>query len=227
MKLILTCEHGGNEIPSEYSPLFKGAEKILNSHRGYDPGALDLFKELQEFAAFEKYQTVSRLLVELNRSLHHPQLFSEFTKGISSEDKKKILEEYYFPYRKAGEEKIAEYLKAGENVLHLSIHSFTPQLNGKVRNADVGLLYDPSRTMEKQACRRLKDLLLQEDGALKVRFNYPYLGKADGFTTHLRKRFPENYAGIEIEVNQKYVKQDHLDAHLKRSLSEAISEVIK
>ncbi len=227
MKLILTCEHGGNEIPPEYSPLFQGAGTILNSHRGYDPGALDLFKELQEFAAFKKYQTVSRLLVELNRSLHHPQLFSEFLKEISSEEKKKILEEYYFPYRRAVEGKIAEYLQAGENVLHLSIHSFTPQLNGEVRNADVGLLYDPSRKMEKEVCRRLKDLLLQGDRSLKVRFNYPYLGKADGFTTYLRKKFPANYAGVEIEVNQKHVEHDHFKTSLKMLFSGAISKVIR
>lgn len=35
--------------------------------------------------------------------------------------------------------------------------------------------------------------------------NYPYRGRADGFTTQLRKRFPiKAYAGVELEVNQKH-----------------------
>lgn len=225
--MILTCEHGGNEIPPDYLPLFEKAGQVLKSHRGYDPGALDLFKTLQDLALFQKYHTVSRLVVELNRSLHHPQLFSEYTKKLSSEEKKKILQEYYFPYRSAVEDDIQKCLFRRENVLHLSIHSFTPQLNGEVRNADIGLLYDPAREAEKEICTRLRNLLLQENSDLKIRFNYPYRGKADGFTTYLRKKFPSNYAGIEIEVNQKYVRNDHMESRLKKAFYKAVSEIIK
>jgi hypothetical protein len=40
---------------------------------------------------------------------------------------------------------------------------------------------------------------------LRVRRNYPYLGKADGFTTYLRRHFPvDRYAGVEFEVNPKH-----------------------
>lgn len=225
--MILTCEHGGNEIPPDYFPLFEKAGQVLRSHRGYDPGALDLFKSLQDLASFQKYHTVSRLLVELNRSLHHPQLFSAFTKNLPSEEKKKILQEYYFPYRRAVEDHIQKCLFRRENVLHLSIHSFTPQLNGEVRNADIGLLYDPGRKAEKEISIKLRSLLLQEDSAFKIRFNYPYRGKADGFTTSLRKKFPSNYAGIEIEVNQKYVENNQLESRLKNAFYKAVSEIIK
>jgi hypothetical protein len=39
-----------------------------------------------------------------------------------------------------------------------------------------------------------------------VRRNYPYAGRADGVTSHLRLRFPPGvYVGIELEVNQKIV----------------------
>ena len=43
---------------------------------------------------------------------------------------------------------------------------------------------------------------------LKVRRNYPYAGKSDGFTAYLRRRFPADaYVGIELEINQKHVLQ--------------------
>lgn len=227
MKLILTCEHGGNEIPPPYLPLFRSAGDVLESHRGYDPGALQLFTELMDLAVFAKHNTISRLLVELNRSLHHPQLFSEFTKDLSSEEKKEILDNLYLPYRNEVEEQIGKSIASGENLLHLSIHSFTPRLHGKERNADVGLLYDPSRKWEKEICRDFKTLLLKDDPALKVRFNYPYLGTADGFTTYLRKKFPKHYAGIEIEVNQKHVKKGLLDNDLKKQFYKAVSELLE
>lgn len=227
MKLILTCEHGGNEIPSQYLRLFETAGEDLDSHRGYDPGALDLFLSLRKFASFEKYETVSRLLVELNRSLHHRQLFSEYTKELPSEEKKKILDKYYFPYRHEVEAKIAEDLQGGEKILHLSVHTFTPRLHSEVRNADIGLLYDPGRKLEKEICSRFKELLLRENPNLRIRFNYPYLGSADGFTTYLRKKFPTNYAGIEIEVNQKFVENDRLETGLKNAFFKALLELLK
>src|SRR3954454_18838003 len=41
---------------------------------------------------------------------------------------------------------------------------------------------------------------------LRVRRNYPYAGKGDGLTSHLRVRFAQcDYVGIELEVNQGIV----------------------
>ena len=41
---------------------------------------------------------------------------------------------------------------------------------------------------------------------LRVRRNYPYAGKGDGLTSHLRVRFAQSdYVGIELEVNQGIV----------------------
>lgn len=41
---------------------------------------------------------------------------------------------------------------------------------------------------------------------LKLPHQFAYLGTADGFTTFLRKKFTKNYAGLEIELNQKHFK---------------------
>jgi predicted N-formylglutamate amidohydrolase len=79
-------------------------------------------------------------------------------------------------------------------------------LNGKVRGADVGLLYDPARQGEADLCARWKAALLARAPELRVRRNYPYAGKGDGLTSHLRRRFSHNaYLGIELEVNQRIV----------------------
>jgi hypothetical protein len=79
-------------------------------------------------------------------------------------------------------------------------------LNGKVRRADVGLLYHPARQGEVELCARWKSSLAAFAPELRVRRNYPYAGKGDGLTSQLRLRFPPSaYVGVELEVNQSIV----------------------
>ena len=52
---------------------------------------------------------------------------------------------------------------------------------------------------------RFKQLLAARRPDLAIRKNYPYLGKSDGFTTSLRKKWDATvYLGIELEVNQRW-----------------------
>jgi predicted N-formylglutamate amidohydrolase len=93
-------------------------------------------------------------------------------------------------------------------VVHVSSHSFTPVLDGVVRNADVGLLYDPGRPGEAALCRAWQAQLADREPGLHVRRNYPYAGKSDGFAAFLRRRFSErDYIGIELEINQRIVQK--------------------
>jgi len=227
LKLLLTCEHGGNEIPEQFKFLFEDGKQALNSHRGYDLGALDLYTELEELSESSKFSTISRLLIELNRSIGHPALFSEFTKHQSLLEKEQIISKFYLPYRNAVEQQIMKLTDRGEAVLHLSVHSFTPELHGEKRNADVGLLYDPSRRSEKEFCKSFKKELKTLDSNLNIRFNYPYLGTADGFTTYLRRKFEYNYIGVEIEINQKFSSNNQMDTTIKKILYQALLNIIK
>ncbi|QDU94664.1 N-formylglutamate amidohydrolase [Lignipirellula cremea] len=204
--ILLTCEHGGNLVPPEYAQLFNGGETALNSHRGYDPGALELARRMaEELPAPLLFATVTRLLVELNRSTHHRRLFSEFSQPLPPDERQALVSKHYTPYRTQVEERLAALIAAQGSVLHLSVHSFTPQLDGVVRTTEIGLLYDPARSGESQFAAAWQTALRTLRPDLRVRKNYPYLGKADGFTTSLRRKFsPETYRGIEIEVNQAF-----------------------
>lgn len=204
---MITCEHGGNGIPAPYRQLFQGRRALLDSHRGYDPGALVVAKELAKaFEAPLVTSTVSRLLVDLNRSIGHPQLFSAATRGAPANLRAQIVEQHYRPYRAHVERLVRQSVSRGRRVIHISSHSFTPELNGKVRRADVGLLYHPARHGEAELCARWKASFAACAPELRVRRNYPYAGKGDGLTSHLRRRFPRaTYVGIELEVNQKIV----------------------
>ena len=206
MRLLVTCEHGGNRVPAKYRALFRQHRTVLESHRGYDPGALALARDFaRAFDAELVYSTTSRLLVELNRSPHHRQLFSEMTRGLPPAERRELLERYYHPYREWVEARVRAAISKEERILHISCHSFTPSLGGTVRRADVGFLYDPRRKAEADFCAVWQKTLGAASPRLVVRRNYPYRGYADGLTTWLRRRYPDPaYAGIEIEVNQKF-----------------------
>lgn len=204
-RLIVSCEHGGNKVPPPYRHLFKGKQRVLDSHRGLDIGALAIARAVsRRLEAPLVYSDTSRLLVDLNRSFTHRAVFSEFTRPCSDETRAAILREYYRPYREKVQNLIASSLAGGQPVLHLSIHSFTPRLGNRDRNTEIGLLYDPARRHEKDFCKSLQEELIRRRPDIKVRLNYPYRGNADGLTTSLRKEYGENeYLGIEIEINQK------------------------
>lgn len=150
--------------------------------------------------------TISRLLIDLNRSIGHPQLFSTATRDAPATLRADIVKQYYRPYRVRVERLVRQAVSRGRRVIHISSHSFTPELAGRVRNADVGLLYDPGRRGEVELCARWQAALAGSAPELRVRRNYPYAGKGDGLTRHLRRRFaPGTYVGIELEVNQGIV----------------------
>ncbi|MBZ0269625.1 N-formylglutamate amidohydrolase [bacterium] len=223
--IVVTCEHGGNRVPAEWAPLIPA--HVLASHRGYDRGALGMARRLAKRLGAPLFSsTVTRLLVELNRSEHHRDLFSRYTRPLSADAKQRLLDAHYRPYRERVERHLAAAIRRGRPVLHLSMHTFTPVLRGERRAVDVGLLYDPARTRERRLGATWACQLTEDAPGLRVRRNAPYRGTADGFPTYLRKRFGNAYVGIELEVNQRFFDADgrpatEVVATIERSLARA------
>jgi predicted N-formylglutamate amidohydrolase len=194
-------------VPPAYVPLFAGAERVLDSHRGMDFGALEVARAFGErLGVTPATATVTRLVVDLNRSPYHRNVFSEYTRPLSRGAKRAALEAHYWPYRKDVERRVARGVRDGASVLHVSAHSFTPELKGEVRNCDLGLLYDPRSGSERRFIEAWHAALGAHAPSLRVRRNYPYLGVSDSLVTHLRRLHGDRaYAGVELEVNQKHV----------------------
>lgn len=191
----MSCEHGGNRVPG-FTRRF--SRKFLHSHRGYDPGALDLARDFANASGAPLfYSTVSRLVVELNRPLDNPQMFYL---RLSDRQRDDLLERYYLPYWHAIEAAIRK-----ARVLHLSVHSFTPRFRGVTRKTDIGLLFDPGRPAEAALCRAWRKALGTQ---FVVRENDPYAGVHPSVVQSMREKFsPRRYVGIQIELNQKYPRR--------------------
>lgn len=207
---LITCEHGGNRIPRQYRTLFDGHESLLSTHRAYDVGALRMARDLSSaLHAPLCASTINRLLIDLNRSSTHPHLYSEITRAAPVAIRQELSQRYHEGYRNTVQRWIEQSIVNGHRAIHVSCHSFTPELNGRRRDADIGLLYDPARPAEASLCRDWRHAINAQMPALKIRMNYPYSGKSDGLTTSLRRHFaPELYLGIELEINQRNVFKD-------------------
>lgn len=206
--MLFTCEHGGFEIPSEYASIFSKSSPWLNSHRGWDFGALNVSKALaQYFQADLMYSQISRLLVDLNRSIGHPQLFSPWTKSLLQKEKQRILDLYYSPYREKVFQSVKQKINSGFPLLHISVHSFIPVWKEKKRKTEIGLLFNPHRKNEKIFCQEWRKAMHELFPQLIIHLNRPYRGNTDGFTESLRQIYSgKNYLGIELEINQKLLK---------------------
>jgi predicted N-formylglutamate amidohydrolase len=228
--VIVSCEHGGRDVPPGHAALFEGQDALLASHRGWDPGSLQFGIELAAALGAALFAaTTTRLLVDLNRSVGHRQLHSELTRNLSSAEKQRLISDFYRPHRDAVEGEVGRRIGAGERVVHIASHSFTPVMDGVVRRADVACLYDPRRPAEAALSVAWLKELSRRSPQLRLRRNYPYQGAGDGLATWLRKRHGgTDYLGIELEVNQRFALQggpawDDLRRDLIASLAAALA----
>jgi len=212
--IVLTCEHAGNQVPEHLAAFFHGASIALKTHRGWDLGADELTRELANILPVQGMflGNWSRLVVDLNRSEHHPKIFSQWTEGLNEVERQYLLDSIYKPFRQQVKSCIDRLCANGVTVLHLSIHSFTPVLGSEVRNNDVGLLYDPKRKDEQRFAIDWEHALEQQSKVpVRVRRNYPYRGISDGHVTDLRRLYPSGYLGFEVEVNQAFLEEHAIE----------------
>lgn len=204
--LLLTCEHGGNRVPPAHARLFRGrrARALLDSHRGFDPGALSAARHLARATGAPLLAvTTTRLLVDANRSPGNPAVFSARTRALPRREREILLARHHAPHRRRVGARVRHLVAQGRPVLHVAVHSFTPRLGGERRDFDLGLLYDPRRPAERALARRWVERLRERHPALRVRRNAPYRGSADGLTTALRREWGARaYRGIEVELSQ-------------------------
>lgn len=191
-------------MPAQWRSLFTGHAAALASHRGWDPGSLQLAERLaRELDAPLVAGTVTRLLVDLNRSPTNPARFSEFTRGLPETDKAAIVTEHWQPHWRAYR---AHIDRLPGRVMHIASHSFTPVLHGRARNAEIGLLYDPSRPAEKTFCRDLQAALRKRFPDWRIRLNYPYRGTSNGIGQYHRRHYSDDrLVSLELEVRQDLV----------------------
>ena len=200
--VLLICDHASCRFPKSLGDL--GLDPFARRcHLALDIGAGQLTVRLAESlgitAVLARY---SRLVVDCNRQLLDPSAFLEFGDGVivpgnrnlRAADKAFRSDAIYWPYHRAIDEQLQRLKVVGPPPAFVSVHSFTPVLNGVSRQWQVGVLWDTDT--------RLSDLFLDDFRAAgyEVGDNEPYSGKApQDFTIDHHAQDPGlPHVGIEI-----------------------------
>jgi predicted N-formylglutamate amidohydrolase len=229
--VVVTCEHATDRVPPELSSVFRAHRALLKTHRGWDIGALGVAERIAAGLASPLFVgEVSRLVIELNRSPGSASLFSVATRELDDDVKRGLVERYYTPWRGAVRKHVELAFRAQRGaVVHVSAHSFTPVLDGKVRNVEIGLLFDPSRAGERALCERWREAIVRDPDStgMRVKMNLPYRGTSDGHTTALRRMLPASrYVGIEVEVRNNLIARKRGQQRVGEMLARTLRSVI-
>lgn len=232
LQVVVTCEHASRALPTACAGLGLPA-RVLRSHRAYDLGALPIARAVARALRVPCFAgRWSRLLADLNRSADHRAVIAQRVDGrtvpgnqLDDAARAARLQRYWAPFRAQVGAHITALAERGP-VLHLSVHSFVERLGGVERIDDCGLLCDPARPREVAFCRALQQRL-RERGCT-ARRNFPYFGDTDGHTTHWRARLPAaRYLGIEIECNQRRLRQPAGLRTMARVMVESLCDALR
>ena len=200
--ILLVCDHASCRLPIALGNL--GLDPFARRcHLAIDIGAGPLTEQLAaSLGATAVLARYSRLVVDLNRQLMDASAFLEFGDGIlisgnrnlGQADKDSRADVFYWPYHKAVDEQVQRLRNLGPPPAFISVHSFTPVMNGKNRPWQIGVLWDKDT--------RLRDIFIADFSAAGyvVGDNEPYSGKSphDFTIDHHAEKIRLPHIGIEI-----------------------------
>lgn len=180
--VVLVCEHASQRVPGKLGNLGLTAEQ-LNSHIGWDPGALDLGKLLSgSLDAPFVAARFSRLVIDCNRPPEAQSAMPVETEvcrvpgneRLSVVQRQQRAQEIYEPFHAVLAQLIATKRLSGRNPVLVAIHSFTPVFHGERRAVEIGYLHGEDD-------RLARAMMHHSSGApiADIRLNEPY-GPSDG-----------------------------------------------
>jgi predicted N-formylglutamate amidohydrolase len=185
---LVVCDHASREIPTALQALGLPPD-ALGRHIAWDIGAADLSRSLARYLdAPAVLAGFSRLVIDCNRRLDDPTLIVTESDGqavpgnigLDRAAREQRILSCHEPYHRAIEQRLEVFRGAGIVPALISIHSFTPLMNGQPRPWHVGVLWDDDARMAAPMLTALRAW-----SGLCVGDNLPYSGRhpAD-YTVH-------------------------------------------
>jgi len=225
--MLVVCDHASSRIPAALGDL--GLDPLtLSCHLSHDIGA----GPVSEMVATALGVTgifcgYSRLVIDCNRDLLDSGAFLAFGDGtvihgnrnLSKREKDRRVEAIYRPYHREIDAQIDRLQAASLDPLFISIHSFTPVMDGDSRPWQMGILWDADETSARFIIDHLRN------AGYHVGDNEPYSGKApQDYTidTHAEGR---GLAHVAIEVRQDLITHTDGQQRVAAVLTEAFRDL--
>jgi predicted N-formylglutamate amidohydrolase len=202
---LLLGDHAGNRVPRSLDQLGLPAAE-LERHIGWDIGVAGLGVQLADKldATFIR-QVFSRLVIDCNRRPEAPDSIPRVSDGTTVPGNAALDERQaaaraaaiQAPYQQAIADELDRRLGLGLPTVLVSLHSFTPAMNGIARPWHIGILHD--RGDNRFAVALLKSLAEEPD--LVVGDNEPYSMDTIDFTVPIHA-YPRALPYAEIEIRQ-------------------------
>lgn len=225
--VILVCDHASCRFPKALGDM--GLDPFARRcHLAIDIGAGPLTERLAEaLGVTAVIQNYSRLVVDCNRQLMDPGAFLEYGDGIlvpgnrnlHQADKDLRATALYWPYHVAIEDQVERLEKIGPPPAFVSIHSFTPVLNGESREWQMGVLWDKD---EKTRSIFLEGL---RAAGYQVGDNEPYSGKAPQDFTIDHHAEETGLPHVGIEIRQDLIDDDAGVAQVAEVMQSVIASI--
>ena len=225
--VLLVCDHASCRFPRSLGDM--GLDPFARRcHLAVDIGAGPLTERLAEsLGVTAVMQNYSRLVVDCNRQLMDPSAFLEYGDGIlvpgnrnlHQADKDLRASALYWPYHVAIGEQVDRLRKTGKIPSMISIHSFTPVLNGESRDWQMGVLWDKDDATRKIFLEGLRD------AGYRVGDNEPYSGKAPQDFTIDYHAEEASLPHVGIEIRQDLIDDDEGVAEIAEVMHQVIASI--
>jgi len=210
--IVLVCDHASNRVPARLHRLGLNDEQ-LQSHIAWDPGAAALARKLSaRLDATLVLSNYSRLVIDLNRTPGHVQSIPAISAGIEVPGNSDITElealrrrrSLFDPYQQA----IASVLgrRDTDEIRLLSIHSFTPNLNGENRLWSIGVCYDQSVEWARKMLTGLSTRLDTEEDPIGDNEPYEVTDESD-YTLPVQGK-KHGIASLMLELRQDKISDE-------------------
>jgi len=218
---VFTCEHASCDVPVEYDDLGLDTDQ-LQDHIGWDIGAGSLTAHLaRHFDATAVLAGVSRLVIDCNRDLTDHDLIVSQSHGVpvpgnrhvDADERHRRISQFYEPYHAA----VDAVLRRQRDRFLVSVHSFTPVLNGRERRLDVGILFD----VYADEAQRLEKALA--GAGLRVRYNEPYSAFDGLIYSAARHGGCHGAPYLELEVNNALLREPHAVERMAVAIARALA----
>lgn len=228
--VLVTCDHASRRVPKSLRNLGLDAES-LKLHIAWDIGAADVSRHLaRKLDAPAILAGYSRLVIDCNRDIDDPTAMPAVSDGVSVPGNKDLspaaraqrVEALFKPYHAAIEAALDGFTARGIHPAVLSIHSFTPVMNGVARPWHIGILWDKDPRMAISMLAALR----RETG-LVVGDNEPYSAREPaGYTvrTHAEKR---GLPHLNVELRQDLLGTDAGTAEWADRLMRVLTPILE